>query len=63
MTFYEDRSVGQVSPRNDGNSYPLQDCKLPMSENYAVTTTEVKTFVVLMKQQLEEDLEGWGFLF
>lgn len=32
-------------------------------KNYAVTTTEVKTFVVLMKQQLEEDLEGWGFLF
>lgn len=32
-------------------------------KNYAVRTTAAKTFVVLMKQQLEEDLEEWSLLF
>ena len=32
-------------------------------KNYAVPATAMKISVVLMKQQLEEDLEKWGFLF
>lgn len=62
MTFYEDRSVGPVSPRSDTEAILFRTANFLCQKNYAVTATATKTSVVLMKQQLEKDLEEWGSL-
>lgn len=62
VTFYEDKSVGSVSPEVMEVTILFRTANFLCQKNYAVTATATKTSVVLMKQQLEKDREEWGFL-
>lgn len=63
MTFYEDRSIGQVSPRNDENSHALQDCKLPMSEKLCCPSHSNENLCGADEAAVRGRSRGMGFSF